>query len=138
MVVVGHMVAGLRIYLVGTIFELFSAIIPLSLWIVGTAFIQNPYNSFSSNVDLDPSGDGNEQIEYANLFFFSWIVLFSNTFLVGSIFRDYGSYDPQISGWLILMVSSVVLMGMATTLRADICDMNESIVCRRTGYAIAI
>jgi len=70
MVVVGHLIAGLRIYLVGTVFELFCAVIPLSLWIVGTAFIQNPYNSFSSNVDLDPGGDGNEQIEYANLFFF--------------------------------------------------------------------
>lgn len=114
------------------------AIIPLSLWIVGTAFIQNPYNSFSSNVDLDQDGDGNEQIEYANLFFFSWIVLFSNTFLVGAIFRDYGSYDPQISGWLILMVSSVVLMGMAATLRTDICAMNAQVVCQRTDFAIAI
>jgi len=138
-VVTGHMVTSLRLYLVGTIFELFCAIIPLSMWIVGTAFIQNPYNSFSSNVDLDEgTGDGNEQIEYANLFFFSWIVLFSNTFLVGAIFRDYGSYDPQISGWLILMVSSVVLMGMAATLREDICKLNEHVVCMRTDFAIAI
>jgi len=137
-VVMGHIVTNLRLYLVGTILELFCAIIPLSLWIVGTAFIQNPYNSFSSNVDLDQDGDGNEQIEYANLFFFSWIVLFSNTFLVGAIFRDYGSYDPQISGWLILMVSSVVLMGMAGTLRTDICKMNAQVVCQRTDFAIAI
>lgn len=138
LVVVGHLTSTLRIYLVGTILELFCAIIPLSLWIVGTVFIQNPYNSFSSNVDLDPGGDGNEQIEFANLFFFSWIVLFSNTFLVGAIFRDYGSYDPQISGWLILMVSSVVLMGMAATLRTDICERNSDITCRRTDFAIGI
>jgi len=71
-------------------------------------------------------------------FFFSWIVLFSNTFLVGAIFRDYGSYDPQISGWLILMVASVVLMGMAATLRTDICAMNSSTTCRRTDFAIGI
>ena len=44
------------------------AIIPLSLWIVGTVFIQNPYNSFASNVDPEA---GNEEIEFANLFFFA-------------------------------------------------------------------
>jgi len=134
-VVVGHMITGLRLYLVGTIMELFCAIIPLSLWIVGTVFIQNPYNSFASNVDPE---DGNETIEFANLFFFSWIVLFSNTYLVGSIFRDYGSYDPQISGWLILFMSSVVLMGMGSTLKTDICSMNDVITCRRNDFGIAI
>merc|ERR1719157_50750 len=110
------MLTSLRYYLVGTMLELFCAIIPLALWIVGTVFIQNPYNSFASNVE----DDGNESIEFANLFFFSWIVLFSNTYLVGSIFRDYGSYDPQISGWLLLCMSSVVLMGMAATLKVDL------------------
>lgn len=134
-IVVGHLSSTLRGYLVGTLVELFCAIIPLSLWIVGTVFIQNPYNSFASNVDPE---DGNEAIEFANLFFFSWIVLFSNTYLVGSIFRDYGSYDPQISGWLILFTSSVVLMGMGATLRMDICENNEPITCRRNNFAIAI
>jgi len=134
-VVVGHMLTSLRYYLVGTVMELFCAIIPLSLWIVGTVFIQNPYNSFASNVDEDL---GNEEIEFANLFFFSWIVLFSNTYLVGSIFRDYGSYDPQISGWLILFMSSIVLMGMGATLRTDLCDKNDVILCRRNDFGIAI
>jgi len=134
-VVVGHMLTSLRYYLVGTVLELFCAIIPLSLWIVGTVFIQNPYNSFASNVDEDL---GNEEIEFANLFFFSWIVLFSNTYLVGSIFRDYGSYDPQISGWLILFMSSIVLMGMGATLRTDLCDKNDVILCRRNDFGIAI
>jgi len=134
-VVVGHMLTSLRYYLVGTVLELFCAIIPLSLWIVGTVFIQNPYNSFASNVDENL---GNEEIEFANLFFFSWIVLFSNTYLVGSIFRDYGSYDPQISGWLILFMSSIVLMGMGATLRTDLCDKNDDILCRRNDFGIAI
>lgn len=134
-VVIGHMLTSLRYYLVGTVLELFCAIIPLSLWIVGTVFIQNPYNSFASNVDEDL---GNEEIEFANLFFFSWIVLFSNTYLVGSIFRDYGSYDPQISGWLILFMSSIVLMGMGATLRTDLCDKNDVILCRRNDFGIAI
>jgi len=133
-VVLGHMLTGLRFYLVGTLLELFCAIIPLSLWIIGTVFIQNPYNSFASNVE----GDGNESIEFANLFFFSWIVLFSNTYLVGSIFRDYGSYDPQISGWLLLCMSSVVLMGMAATLKVDLCANNPAELCRRNDFAIAI
>jgi len=35
-------------------------------------------------------------------------------------------------------VSSVVLMGMAATLRTDICAMNPSIVCQRTDFAIGI
>jgi len=130
-----HMLTGLRYYLVGTMLELFFAVIPLALWIVGTVFIQNPYNSFASNVDPD---DGNETIEFANLFFFSWIVLFSNTYLVGSIFRDYGSYDPQISGWLLLCMSSVVLMGMAATLKVDLCANNSKVLCRRNDFAIAI
>lgn len=134
-VVAGHMLTSLRYYLVGTLLELFCAIIPLSLWIVGTVFIQNPYNSFASNVDPEV---GNEEIEFANLFFFSWIVLFSNTYLVGSIFRDYGSYDPQISGWLILFMSSIVLLGMGATLRTDLCNKNDTVLCRRNDFGIAV
>jgi len=36
------------------------------------------------------------------------------------------------------MVASVVLMGMAATLRTDICAMSSTVTCRRTDFAIGI
>jgi len=57
---------------------------------------------------------------------------------MGSIFRYYGSYDPQISGWLILFMLNVVLMGMGSTLKTDTCAINNVITCRRQYFGIAI
>merc|ERR1712176_507118 len=114
----------------------FAAVIPLCLWVVGTVFIQNPKNAIASYIE---ESDGSENIAYANLFFFSWIVLFFNTHLVASIFRDYSTYDPQLSGWLLLFTTSLVLLGMSATLKDSICQTSPGgRICHRTRFAIAI
>merc|ERR1712157_294780 len=134
-VTIGHLIGSLRYFLVGTLYELFAAVIPLCLWVVGTVFIQNPKNAIASYIE---ESDGSENIAYANLFFFSWIILFFNTHLVASIFRDYSTYDPQLSGWLLLFTTSLVLLGMSATPKDSICQTDAGKICHRTRFAIAI
>merc|ERR1740124_598038 len=63
---------------------------------------------------------------------------FTHMLLLDSSLENFGSYDPQISGWLILLMSSVVLTGMGLTLKTDICAINDAITCRRNDFGIAI
>jgi len=134
-ITIAHLIGKWRYYLVGTLLELFAAVIPLCLWVVGTVFIQNPKNDFASEILLET---GKEEIKYANLFFFSWILLYHSTHLVARIFNDYTTYDPQLSGWLILCTASLTLLGMSVTLKPSICEADAGRICNRTKFGIAI
>lgn len=111
------------------------AIIPLSLWVVGTILIQNPESWFASKVNVDT---GFEEIQYANIFFFSWAVLFSNVYLVSAIFVNSSFYNPDLTIWVLLFAVSATLCGSSSTLKSDICALDDVNTCRRTTLGIAI
>lgn len=134
---VAHIFRSLRKHLVGTLAEMLLAVMPLSLWVVSAILIQNPNNGLASSIDPET---GFEDIQYANLYFSGWLVLFSNMHLVASIFRDNNNYDAQISGWMLFFTSSIVLMGMSITLQDGICDAldEDDHRCIRTTFAIVV
>jgi len=133
--VFGHLIVPVRKKLVGTLLEMILAIMPLSLWIVGTIMIQNPESWFASRVNVET---GFEEIQYANLFFFSWAALFSNVYLVSAIFVNMPTYNPDLVIWVLLFSVSATLCGSTTTLRSDICALDDAVTCRRTTAGIAI
>jgi len=133
--VFGHLIVPIRKKLVGTLLEMVLAIIPLSLWVVGTILIQNPESWFASKVNVDT---GFEEIQYANIFFFSWAVLFSNVYLVSAIFVNSSFYNPDLTIWVLLFAVSATLCGSSSTLKSDICALDDVNTCRRTTLGIAI
>lgn len=133
--VFGHLIVPIRKLLVGTLVEMVMAIIPLSLWIVGTIMIQNPESWFASRVEEET---GFEEIVYANLFFFSWAVLFSNIYLVSAIFVNSSLYNPDLIIWVLLFSVSAALTGISSTLKSYICEMDDVKTCRRTNFGLAI
>lgn len=135
LVTISHIFRSMRKHLVGTLLEMLFAVMPLSLWIVSAILIQNPANGLASSID---EKNGFEDIEYANLYFSGWLVLFSNMHLVASIFRDNNNYDAQISGWMLFFTSSIVLMGMSLTLKDGICEIDQGVICSRTTFAVVI
>lgn len=135
LVTIAHIFRSMRKHLVGTLFEMLLAVMPLSLWVVSAILIQNPNNGLASTIDEET---GFEDIQYANLYFSGWLVLFSNMHLVASIFRDNNNYDAQISGWMLFFTSSVVLMGMSVTLQDGICEIEDDSRCLRTTFAIVV
>merc|ERR1719491_709102 len=96
--------------------------------------IQNPESWFSSRVD---PATGFEEIQYANLFFFSWAVLFSNVYLVSAIFVNSSLYNPDLTIWVLLLSVSITLCGVSVTLKSDICALDNAMTCRRTNLGIA-
>jgi len=134
-VTIAHIFRSMRKHLVGTLLEMLLAVMPLSLWVVSAILIQNPNNGLASSIDQDT---GFEDIQYANLYFSGWLVLFSNMHLVASIFRDNNNYDAQISGWMLFFTSSIVLMGMSITLQDGICEVEDDSRCLRTTFAIVV
>lgn len=135
LVTISHIFRSMRKHLVGTLLEMLFAVMPLSLWIVSAILIQNPANGLASSID---EKNGFEDIEYANLYFSGWLVLFSNMHLVASIFRDNNNYDAQISGWMLFFTSSIVLTGMSLTLKDGICEIDQGVICSRTTFAVVI
>lgn len=136
LVTIAHVFRGLRKHLVGTILEMLFAVMPLSLWVVSAILIQNPANGLASTIEKET---GFEDIQFANLYFAGWLILFSNMHLVASIFRDNNNYDAQISGWMLFFTSSIVLLGMSLTLKDGICERDSSdVVCSRVTLAIVI
>lgn len=133
--VIGHLIVPIRKVLVGTMVEMILSIIPLSLWVVGTIMIQNPESWFASRVE---EATGFEEIQYANLFFFSWAALFSNIYLVSAVFVNSSLYNPDLTIWVLLFSVSATLCGISATLKSDICERDEYMTCRRTKLAIAI
>jgi len=135
LVTIAHVFRGLRKHLVGTILEMLFAVMPLSLWVVSAILIQNPANGLASTIEKET---GFEDIQFANLYFAGWLILFSNMHLVASIFRDNNNYDAQISGWMLFFTSSIVLLGMSLTLKDGICERDSDVVCSRVTLAIVI
>lgn len=135
LVTIAHVFRGLRKHLVGTIVEMLFAVMPLSLWVVSAILIQNPANGLASTIEKET---GFEDIQFANLYFAGWLILFSNMHLVASIFRDNNNYDAQISGWMLFFTSSIVLLGMSLTLKDGICERDSDVVCSRVTLAIVI
>lgn len=133
--VAGHLIVPVRKILVGTMLEMTLSIVPLSLWVVGTIMIQNPESWFASKVEEDT---GFEEIQYANVFFFSWACLFSNVYLVVAVFVNSTLYNPDLIVWALLLSVSSTLCGISATLKTDICIRDEFMTCRRTKLAIAI
>jgi len=130
-----HLIVPVRKIFVGTLVEMVVSIIPLSLWIVGTIMIQNPNDWFASTVD---SETGFEDIQYANIFFFSWAVLFSNIYLTAAIFVNSKNYNPDIIIWSLLFSVSGALCGVAVTLKSYICAVDDASTCWRTHLAIGL
>lgn len=135
LVTIAHVFRGLRKHLVGTILEMLFAVMPLSLWVVSAILIQNPANGLASTIEKET---GFEDIQFANLYFAGWLILFSNMHLVASIFRDNNNYDAQISGWMLFFTSSIVLLGISLTLKDGICERDSDVVCSRVTLAIVI
>lgn len=133
LVTIAHIFRGMRKHFVGTILEMLFAVMPLSLWVVSAVLIQNPANGLASTIDEET---GFEDIQFANLYFAGWLILFSNMHLIASIFRDNNNYDAQISGWMLFFTSSMVLMGMSLTLKDGICKRDNTIICHRVTLAI--
>jgi len=131
----GHLIVPVRKILVGTLVEMVMSIIPLSLWIVGTIMIQNPNDWFASTID---SQTGFEDIQYANIFFFSWAVLFSNIYLTAAIFVNSKNYNPDLIIWSLLFSVSGALCGISATLKSYICAVDDFSTCWRTSLAIGI
>jgi len=131
----GHLIVPVRKILVGTLVEMVMSIIPLSLWLVGTILIQNPNDWFASTVDPDT---GFEDIQYANIFFFSWAVLFSNIYLTSSVFVNSKDYNPDLIIWALLFSVSGTLCGISGTLKSYICEKDDISTCWRTTFAIAM
>jgi len=130
-----HLIRPLRRFFVDTILEMLLAVMPLSLWVFTAILIQNPMNSISSTINQDT---GAEDILYANLYFSGWLILFSNAWLISTVFRDHNEFHKDISGWMLLLTSSTVLMGMSITLRSEICDLDAGMACIRTIFAIIL
>jgi len=117
----------------GTIFELAMAVVLQGLWIVAAVIIQNPENNIASTIE---DSTGIELVQHANLYFFTWLVLFCNMYLTASFFRNYKTYDLRVVCWVILLAGSLMLLGMASHLKDGICDVNEGAMCFRTKYAM--
>jgi len=135
LVTFGHFIVPVRKVLVGTLGEMIASIIPLSLWMVGTIMIQNPNDWFASTVD---DKTGFEDIQYANIFFFSWAVLFSNIYLTSAVFVNNKDYNPDLIIWSLLFSVSFTLCGVAATLKSYICKVDDISTCWRTSLAIGI
>lgn len=132
--IVGHFVSGMRSALLGGFLELLITTIILIFWFVAVIILQNPKNEKATLI----TDTGIEVIEYANLYFFGWIIFFNAVYLVASVFRDARSFDPKILTWTLLLFASIVLLGTSANLKEEICDNNPGKMCERTNFAIAI
>ena len=110
------------------------ACIIMVLWVIAIAFIQNPANSIATSIV-----NGTEQINYANLYFFSWLTFLAAIYTVGVTFRDNFHFGPQFGKWMLLFTASVVLMSTAISSRGAICEAFQGqLQCDRVKYAVAV
>jgi len=116
----------------GTIFELVGATLLLGLWIGAAVIIQDPKNDIASTIDLST---GVEFVDEANLYFFTWFALFSNVYLVASFFRDVTTINYRMLGWISVLLTSLILLGISRHLTEDICDADDGVICFRIKYA---
>jgi len=118
----------------GTIFELVMATILLGLWIGAAVIIQDPKNDIASTIDFST---GVEFVDEANLYFFTWFALFTNVFLVASFFRDVTTVNFRMLGWISVLATSMILLGVSRHLTDDICNADDGVMCFRIKYASA-
>ena len=110
-----------------------SAIV-VALWIIAITFIQNPQNKQATSIN----DNGQEEIIYANFYFFSWLNFIAALYLFGNVIRDNLSYNPKFSQWVLLFATSVVLCGTAVAVHDDVCAKVTEEVCGRLKYAVAV
>jgi len=118
----------------GTIFELVGATILLGLWIGAAVIIQDPKNDIASTIDFST---GVEFVDEANLYFFTWFALFTNVLLVASFFRDVTTVNFRMLGWISVLATSMILLGVSRHLTDDICNADDGVMCFRIKYASA-
>lgn len=133
--IVAHFVTKMRATILGGLIEVVASFIILILWFVAVIILQNPKNEKATLISEEV---GIEVIEYANLYFFGWIIFFNAVYLLASVFRDARSFDPKILTWSLLLFASIVLLGTSVNLKDEICDANPGKMCDRTNFAIAI
>ena len=110
-----------------------SAIV-VALWIIAISFIQNPQNNQATSInDL-----GQEEIIYANFYFFSWLNFLAALYLFGNVIRDNLSYNPKFTQWILLFTTSVVLCGTAVAVHDQVCAKVPEDVCGKLRYAVAV
>jgi len=106
----------------------------VALWVIAITFIQNPKYEAATSIN----NEGQEVIEYANLYFFSWLNFIAAIYLFGNVIRDNLAYNPKFSQWVLLLASSVVLLSTSVALHDDICAAASETVCGRLRYAVAV
>jgi len=119
----------------GTIFELVGATILLGLWIGAAVIIQDPKNDIASTIDFST---GVEFVDEANLYFFTWFALFTNVLLVASFFRDVTTVNFRMLGWISVLATSMILLGVSRHLTDDICNADDGVMCFRIKYASVV
>lgn len=119
----------------GNVIENGVAGVTVSLWVIAIAFIQSPKHGIATEVE-----DGQEQIKYANLYFFSWITFITTIYLFGNVFTDNLAYNEKFSQYVMLLATSVILTATSVATKEGICanDDEAAITCGRVSYAIAV
>mmetsp|Transcript_2352 Transcript_2352/g.3614 ORF Transcript_2352/g.3614 Transcript_2352/m.3614 type:complete len:291 (-) Transcript_2352:318-1190(-) len=131
---VGNIVDSLRNVIIGNVVENGIASLTMAMWVIAIAFVQNPQNGIATAII-----GGNEQILYANLYFFSWLTFLASVYTVGVTFRDNFNFGPKFSQWMLLFTASIVLLSTSISIRGDICaNDNEDMACERTKYAVGV
>lgn len=152
LVVLGHYSAAVKTIIVGTYFEVFLAVLLLSLWCGGIAIIQDPRNFLATFTGLTKGND----IKNANLYFFSWASFGTSLYLASSnlqhtsplhIADTISNAPKKLVRWYLLFASSVVILITAADLQdgacSDVCYGNvngcyQAKSCRATKFAISI
>lgn len=119
---------------VGNVIENAISALVVALWVIAITFIQNPKYEAATSIN----DEGQEVIEYANLYFFSWLNFVAAVYLFGNVIRDNLAYNPKFSQWVLLLAASVVLLSTAVALHDDICAKASETVCGRLKYAVAV
>jgi hypothetical protein len=106
----------------------------MALWVIAIAFIQNPANNIATSID-----NGIERIQYANLYFFSWLTFLAAVYTIGVTFRDNFQFGARFGQWMLLFTASIVLLSTSVSAHGDICQYYEGqLQCDRVKYAVAV
>lgn len=132
--IIANLIDKLGNMVVGNIIENAISALVVALWVIAITFIQNPKYEAATSIN----DQGQEVIEYANLYFFSWLNFVAAVYLFGNIIRDNLAYNPKFSQWVLLLAASVVLLSTSVALHDDICDLASETVCGRLKYAVSV
>ena len=80
-----------------------------------------------------------ERIQYANLYFFSWLTFLSSVYTVGVTFRDNFQFGASFGQWMHLFTASIVLLATSVGAKDEICQYyGEKLQCEQVKYATAV